>query len=289
MAAAVSHALDLERFLEEKGFAKRPGALLSGIGARLQRASDLPLLSQRLHERPTGISPLDSLLSGGLPKGTVELAGRRSSGRLSIGLAALAQTTSGGEPAALVDLASHLDPQAADAAGVDLTRVLWVRPRRVKEALAAAEMLLATGFPLVVADLGLNPRGVRYTPDAAWVRLARSAKAQRASLLLLTPYRVCAIAAETVLTASAARPVWEGDGPSPRLLAGVRSRVTLEKSGHGTPARTAELLLAVPDAIQAICDLRSAICDVEPSISTSPDFQIDRPIPRSPAGIRRPA
>ena len=47
---------------------------------------------------PTGIDPLDRLISGGLPRGRLtELVGRRSSGRFSIVLAALASATSAGE------------------------------------------------------------------------------------------------------------------------------------------------------------------------------------------------
>ena len=115
----------------------------------------------------------------------IELSGRRSCGRFSIGIAALASATSSGEAAALVDLGSHLDPQSAEAAGVDLTRLLWVRPRKLKEAVASAEMLLATGFPLVVVDLGLPPVRGRFVPDAAWVRLTRAAHAHKAALLLL--------------------------------------------------------------------------------------------------------
>src|SRR5262249_57803609 len=99
-----------------------------------------------------------------------------------------------------------------------LERVLLVRPHRVKQALAASEMLLSAGFPLVVADLGFSPRGTRSVPDAAWVRLARSAQASGASLLLLSPWRVSGIAAQALRRAPAAHPVWEGRGTEPRLL-----------------------------------------------------------------------
>ena len=131
------------------------------------------------------VPALDRLLCGGLPRGGfVELSGRRSCGRFSIGIAALASATSSGEAAALVDLGSHLDPQAAEAAGVELERLLWVRPEKLKDAVASAEMLLSAGFPLVVLDLGLAPVRGRFTPDAAWVRLERAARSRNAALLL---------------------------------------------------------------------------------------------------------
>ncbi len=232
--------------LLEKALAGRPArSLLTGLGARISIASDLPGRAESRERLATGLQALDRLLPGGLPKGNlVELVGRRSSGRFSIGLAALASVTSAGEAAALVDLEGHLDPQGAAAAGVDLELLLWVRPRRVKEALLGAEMLLAAGFPLVAADLGLFPRGARYVPDAAWIRLARAAQAQGSSLLLLTPYRLSGIAADAVVTAEAAYPRWQGAGETPRLLMSLDSRLTLQKLARTAPGTTSLLSLS---------------------------------------------
>ena len=242
-----SSALSIEAILEGKGLAgkglagkgltkKLAGAsLLSGLGARLMRASELVSPSAPRDAIATTVPGLDRLLCGGLPRGgVVEISdkGRRSSGRFSIGLAALAAATSSGEAAALVDLGGHLDPQSAQAAGADLTRLLWVRPARLKEAVASVEMLLATGFPLVVADLGLAPVRGAIVPDAAWVRLERAARAQNAALLLLAPYRISTVAAEAVVAADFARAIWCGGGPSPRLLSGLASRLTLQKDAR---------------------------------------------------------
>ncbi len=230
-----------------KALASRPArCLLTGLGAKISIASDLPPRARPQESLATGVEPLDRLLPGGLPKGKlVEIVGRLSSGRFSIGLAALASVTSAGEPAALLDSGEHLDPQAAAAAGVDLELLLWVRPRRIKETLAAAEMLLAAGFPLIVADFGLSARGGRFVPDAAWIRLARASLAQESSLLLLTPYRMSGIAAEAVVTADAARPFWQGAGRTPRLLTGTSSRLTLQKLARVTPATSVPLSLAL--------------------------------------------
>ena len=231
----------------EKALAARPKSrLLAGLGAKISVASDLPPRREIRERLAAGVEPLDRLLSGGLPRGLVELVGRRSSGRFSIGLAALASVTSAGEPAAFLDPEENLDPQAAAAAGVDLELLLWVRPRRVKETLPAAEMLLAAGFPLVVADLGLSARGGRFVPDAAWIRLARASQAQGASLLLLTPDRMIGIAADAVVTADAPHPLWRGSGKSPRLLAGLSSRLTLQKLARVTAGTTQSLTLSVP-------------------------------------------
>src|SRR6185295_11518525 len=200
-----AQALAVERLLEGNlataAAGKKPGGLLLGLGARLYRASDLAALGAQERAPAVECEGLDALLEGGLARGKLtELVGRRSSGRFSIGVAALASVTSAGEAAALVDLGGHLDPQAAGTAGVDLERLLWVRPRRVRQALAATEMLLAAGFPLVVADLGLSPRGARYLPDAVWLRLARGAQARSAALLLLVPWRMSGCATDVVVS-----------------------------------------------------------------------------------------
>src|SRR5688572_4904396 len=178
----------------------------------------------------TAVPALDRLLDGGLPRGQlVELVGPRTSGRFSTVLATLAASTSVGEAAALVDLGDALDPAAAAALGVDLRRLLWLRPIHLKQALAAAEMVLATGFPLVVMDLGLPPiRGGRGL-EAAWLRLARAARANGAALLISSPYRVSGTAAGAVLKAERARAVWQGENGLSRILNGASSRLQLEK------------------------------------------------------------
>jgi len=243
-----SQALALERLLQGEEFAKKPGALLKSVGAKLVRASDLP--AQRHAFGETASDRLLENLIEQLPAQTlIEVVGRRSSGCFSIGLAAMASSTAVGENAAWVDLGDNLDPEAAAKAGVDLARVLWVRPRRVPEALAAAEMLLATGFRLVVADLGLAFRGGRFIPDAAWVRLQRAARDRESTLLLLAPYRLSGIAADVVVSAHAAHPIWRGSGRAPRLLTGMASRLTLEKFGRETPGRSSPLSLSVAEAI----------------------------------------
>jgi RecA DNA recombination protein len=272
---AAAQALALEQFLAGRGFAKKPnGTLLSGSGARLLRACDLPATVARPEGTLATRSPLDALLGGLAGSKLVEIVGRRSTGRFSIAVAALASATSDGQDAALVDLGSALDPQAAEKAGVDLTRLLWVRPHRVKEALAAAEMLLATGFRLVVADMGLAPRGGRFVPDAAWVRLSRAVAAQESTLLLLTPYRMSGVAADAVVAAHAARSAWEGSAGGPRLLSGIAGRLTLEKLGRETLGRSAPLLLGCfpPPASgsPAALDRNSQIPD--------PKFSYDHPI-----------
>ena len=186
---------------------------------------------------PTGVAPLDRLLGGGLPVGKlIEMVGRRSSGRFSLVLAALATATTAGESVALIDLGDSLDPQNAAAVGIDLERLLWLRPEHMKQALAGTEILISTGFPLVVFDLGNPPVPGGRGFESSWLRLARAAAGQGTALLITSPYRVSGTAAFIVLTTSSARAEWRGVGSSPRLLGGLATRLRLEKSRDPTLA-----------------------------------------------------
>jgi hypothetical protein len=197
------------------------------------------------------VASLDRLLEGGLPRGRlVELIGRGTSGRFSIVLATLAAATGAAEAAALVDLGDGLDPQAAEAAGTTLERLLWVRPRRLKEALIGTEMLLNTGFPLVVLDLGQPPVPGGRGAEAFWLRLARAAAARDAALLVSSPYRVSGTAAAAVVRTRGSRSAWRGHNDSCRLLMGYRSRLTLKKiHGQGTDRAPEWLRLRVDSPV----------------------------------------
>lgn len=77
---------------------------------------------------PCGVAELDVALGGGFPRSSLlEICGAVSSGRTSLGLALLAQATKRGESCAFIDVSDSLDPVSLSAAGVDLTRLLWIR------------------------------------------------------------------------------------------------------------------------------------------------------------------
>ncbi|MCH9651417.1 MAG: hypothetical protein K0U98_24535 [Deltaproteobacteria bacterium] len=211
------------------------------------------MLRRPSHNHPqsplvTTVPAVDSLLSGGLARGRlVELVGRRSSGRFSTALATLAATTSTGEAAALIDLGDSLHPRLATGVGIDLERLLWLRPARIQHALRGAEMLLASGFPLVVMELGNPPLRGGRGGEAAWLRLARSARAQGAVLLVSSPYRVSGTAATVVLQAQRGRATWQGAGSAPRLLSGLRGQLSIEKHRGHRPGQRHGIDLITPE------------------------------------------
>lgn len=225
-----------------------PAPVFSGPFARELRTGR-QVLEARRHQgteevASTASAALDRLLCGGLRRGSlVELVGAPSSGRFSLVLGALAAATGRAEAAALVDLGDGLDPRQAEAVGIELERLLWVRPRHLREALLATETILGAGLPLVVLDLGLPPipggRGV----EACWLRLARTAQSRQVALLVASPYRVSGTAAAAVVEAGERRVLWRGLGAAPRVLGGLRSRLGLTKGNGWQNAAPEELQL----------------------------------------------
>ena len=110
----------------------------------------------------TGLPDLDAATGfGGIPRGKLsEITGPRSSGRLTLGMRVLAAAVADGGLAAYIDLPGELYPPVAAAMGIDLRRLVVVRPIDIHGATRAAATLLASeGFEAVLLDVaGENPR-----------------------------------------------------------------------------------------------------------------------------------
>lgn len=190
-----------------------PSPAVSGLLRDLApwlRRGELPAeLPSRL---PTGLPQIDRLLDGGFPRGRLaEICGAVSSGRTSLALALLAETTRAGGVCAVVDVADGFDPPAAEAAGIALPRVLWVRAPDLRPALNATHQLLeADGFALVVLHLA-NPS--LRTSLSTWRKLARSAAGARTALVLLGLDRTAGTAAEVTLELRGTRAHFTGHPP----------------------------------------------------------------------------
>ncbi len=172
----------------------------------------------------SGIAALDGL-TGGWPRGCLsEICGPASSGRTGVLLAALARSTQNGEVCALVDAGDVMDPASAEAAGVDLGKLLWVRcgktvlsspfpvlslrgkqmdrrnmdgleiaaerrgwELRLEQVLKVADLLLqSNGFGMIALDLGDIPVGnARQIPLASWFRFRRAIERTPTVLLVV--------------------------------------------------------------------------------------------------------
>jgi len=118
----------------------------------------------------------------------------------------------------------------------------------MKQAAAAAEMLAATGFQLVVLDAGLPPLRGRI-PDAGWVRLARTAEAHGTALFVSSPYALTGTTSEAMIVMG--RPVaqWIGGGAEPRILAGFETIVRLEKHRHKKSGERVRVSFRMTEAV----------------------------------------
>src|SRR5712671_1762668 len=246
-------------------------SLEASIAAKLTSGSELvsAVARQRREEiLPTTIAPLDALLGGGLSRGKMtEIAGRGT--RFSIVIATLAAATSIGEAAALIDAGDNFDPQLAEAAGVDLRRLLWARPRTMKQMVTAAEMLGATGFQLVIIDMATRRPPGRRVPDATWVRLARVAESHGATILVSAPYALTGTTSEAMVLAHTPHSRWLGRGNAPRVLAGIETRLKLEKHRRLRPGQTTTVFFQCEEAGSGGWGVGSGRTSIESSLSYS--------------------
>ena len=227
--------------------ASRPeaGAALAGEFAPalvgLREATSRWVERERSRPRcPTGVAALDALLAGGWPRGRVaELTGALSSGRTAVAAATLAAATGRGELVGWVDGPGSFDPASVQAAGVDLDRVLWVRPRSAEEAVRAAELLLEVcGFTVVVVDVtgiaAVARRGGGERRGTLGLRLARAAERAGSVALVLAERSWAGAHAGVSVTLGPGEPRWGGGGDgSPRWLEGIAVKPRLERGGAG--------------------------------------------------------
>ncbi len=202
-------------------------SLLRDLGPSLRRGADP---AAPLTRCPTGLPGIDDLLGGGFPRGRLsEIAGAACCGRTSLALALLARTTAAGEVAALVDGADAFDPPSAAAAGVDLSRVLWVRASEVVDALRSTEHLLAArGFAFVLLDLASSSQA--QIPPSAWSRLRRTAASTNTALIVLGDRRLAGTFTDLAIEMSGSEPRFQG---VPTLLEGLDGEVRLVRNRMG--------------------------------------------------------
>jgi hypothetical protein len=214
------------------------------------RKLDATLRSERSEVRlpaplPTGIASLDDALSGGWRRGEIsELVGDPSSGRTGVLFATMTAATARGEIVAFVDACDRLDPATLAAAGVDLSRVLWVRGPAIspagRSALVSSVLLQsirafdlvirAGGFHVVALDVaGVPARAFRDVAPSTWLRLAH-VMAGQPSVGLLVGDRPMGRSARGVTVRLSAVRRWTGTSPQSRRLAGLEIRAQIEQA-----------------------------------------------------------
>ena len=201
------------------GFEDKKAAVLRHIAAS-KRLGTVRAAS-RLEVRPkpemlsTGVVAVDAI-SGGFPRGCLsEICGPTSSGKTSLLLATLAAATRREESCVLIDASDSFDPTSAAAAGLDFSKLLWIRCGRawrssaaktldhrghrgsqsrkdseqnLEQVLKTTDLILQSGgFGLVVLDLaGIPDQFSRRIPLASWFRFQRVIEPAKTALLVVS-------------------------------------------------------------------------------------------------------
>ncbi len=174
----------------------------------------------------SGIAAVDAI-TGGFPRGCLtEICGPASSGKTSLVIATIAAATRRAETCVLIDASDSFDPASGAAAGLDFSKLLWIRcgghkmspharagtpappnsifmkartPLRLRSGQASPtfklEQVLKTtdlilqsgGFGLVVLDLaGIPETFSRRIPLASWFRFQRVIEPAKTALLVVS-------------------------------------------------------------------------------------------------------
>jgi recombination protein RecA len=169
----------------------------------------------------TGITEIDSLISGGIPRGAITmLVGPASSGRTTLALSILSNATADREICAVIDTNDTLDPATAQAARIELDQLLWVRcAGDLDHALKATELVLQScGFGVVVLDIGnLTRKQESAIPSPVWFRFRRAVENSRTSLIVIGPAQMPSACASVVLEFDAGAARWAGGDFAPLL------------------------------------------------------------------------
>jgi len=192
---------------------------------------------------------LDALLGPrGVPKGQLtEIFGSSSSGKTTLALALLAACTREGGIGAYIDPALSLFAPVAAGAGIDLRRIIVVRPRDEAAARRAVDALVRGGACGVVAlDCGDWPH-VLQTHHCA--RLVAQAEKTGTVLLVISGGSNAALAsfASLRLRAHGLAPLWQDGSDGGRRLQGCVATIDVAKARSTSPGRSVSFEAAIPD------------------------------------------
>jgi recombination protein RecA len=205
---------------------------------------------------PTGIAALDQQIRG-IPQGAltqIHAARNISTGKMALLVSLMAQMTRCEQFCALVDASDCFDPASAEAAGVNLARVLWVRCgakqrlNPLEQAFKAADILAQNGgFGLIAVDLGnVEEKLVRKVPLTTWFRFARVVEKMPAALVFLMPCPAAQSCAGLTLRLECAEPGWSsaekmgaGKISHAQFLAQLRCEVEIGRSRSRKPMQSA--------------------------------------------------
>lgn len=185
---------------------------------------------------PTGIPQIDQSTNGVPVSALSEICG---TGKTSVLMSLLAHTTRQEHYCALVDAKDCFDPASAQAAGVDLSRLLWVRCGKSKrelppleQAFRAADLLIqGGGFSVVAVDLsGFSERLLNKIQPATWFRFAHVIEKHETALVFLESHPHATSCAGLVLNFKHKADTWRGN-----LLMGLDLEIEMVRARNKKP------------------------------------------------------
>lgn len=153
------------------------------------RMSDRPI--EAIDVIPSGNIAIDIALGvGGYPRGRIiEIYGQEASGKTTLCLHAIAEAQRLGGQCAFIDAEHALDPQYAQAIGVDVNSLLVSQPDNGEQALGIAyDLIKSESIQLIVVDsvAALVPLA-EIQGDIGEAHVGRQARLMSSSLRMMTP------------------------------------------------------------------------------------------------------
>jgi hypothetical protein len=225
----------------ERSLHEKKAGILKHIAASGRVLDVRPASRLEVRPRPemlsSGIAEVDAI-TGGIPRGCLsEICGAASSGKTSVLLATMAAATLQDETCVLIDASDSFDPESAAAAGMNFSKLLWVRcgelspvvglrssahiaraddrrpitddlprvkntnERKLEQVLKSTDLVLQSGgFGMVALDLaGIPEKFVRRIPLASWFRFQRAVEHTKTVLLVVSEFACAQTCAAMVL------------------------------------------------------------------------------------------
>ncbi len=139
----------------------------------------------------------------------------------------LAAAAARGEAVALIDACDRFDPASAEASGLDLAKLLWVRDTGdATRALKAMNLVLqAGGFGIVAFDLAdVSGPAVRQFPHTTWMRIGRVIEGSQTAAVLVGAERIARSPGGVTIALDGSCPEWSGTADRARLLRALSLR-----------------------------------------------------------------
>ena len=200
----------------------------------------------------TGIESVDQALGPiGIPRGRLtEIFGAFSCGKTTLAYALLADRIAAGDLAAYIDPESTLFAPAARSAGIDVSRLIVVRPRSAQALLRAVDALVRGGACSVVI-LDASNTSVLQTHHCA--RLVAQAEKTGTALVVLSHGRNTALAsfATLRLCGRGVAPLWQSGADGGDQLLGYAIDMEIAKARTVAPGKSFSFNVYLPEVMHS--------------------------------------